>query len=307
MTGSGKTLPARHSDSADDESLRNVAIIACRSEPLADSLRPRRSKGVPVVRLRPEPPRICGGAYQPLRRPCCAPIAYHRDVNSIGDGAEVSGKPLDVRTLYRQRFEGEQKFRNAMWRVLCNDWFQRFIGPDDTVLDVGAGHCEFINNIVARRRIAVDLNEETHQAASEGVEVVTASSEDLTSISAGSIDVAFVSNFFEHLSRPAILATLEEVHRVLKRGGRLLILQPNIRYCGRDYWMFFDHVTPLDDRSLSEALGMTGFDIERCIARFLPFTTKSSLPRSLFLLRVYLRLPLFWRIFGGQAFIVAVR
>jgi ubiquinone/menaquinone biosynthesis C-methylase UbiE len=120
-----------------------------------------------------------------------------------------------------------------------------------------------------------------------------------------SVDVAFISNFFEHIDRDAILATLFETLRVLAPGGRLLILQPNIRFCGNNYWQFFDHVTPIDDRALSEALAATGFRIETCIPRFLPFTTKGRRPAAPWLVKLYLHLPLAWRIFGAQSFLVA--
>jgi SAM-dependent methyltransferase len=217
----------------------------------------------------------------------------------------IMSAPVDLPGLYERRFTGEAAFRNSMWRILCRSFFQKHVDPRATVVEVGAGHCEFINHITAARRIAVDLSTDTKHYAAPGVEVVTTASTDLSAISDGTADVAFASNFFEHLSRPDILATLREVKRVLTPNGRLLILQPNIRYCYRDYWMFFDHITPLDDRSLVEALEMSGFSPVTVIARFLPFTTKSALPKSLLLLRIYLAIPLFWRILGAQAFVVA--
>jgi hypothetical protein len=92
---------------------------------------------------------------------------------------------------------------------------------------------------------------------------------------------------------------------VLKPGGRLLILQPNVRYCAKNYWQFFDHITPVDDRALCEALVVTGFTVQTCVPRFLPYTTKSKLPARTALVRLYLRVRPAWRIFGAQAFIVA--
>lgn len=213
--------------------------------------------------------------------------------------------PMDLAGMYERRFTGEDRFRNAMWQVLCRRFFQKYIDTRATVLEVGAGHCEFINHIAAARRIAVDISSDTARHAAAGVEVVHAPSTDLSVLSDGSVDVAFASNFFEHLTRDEILTTLRELRRVLVPNGRLLILQPNIRYCYRDYWMFFDHITPLDDRSLVEALEISGFAAETVIRRFLPFTTKSRLPKSVALLRIYLRFPLLWRLFGAQSFIAA--
>jgi hypothetical protein len=78
-----------------------------------------------------------------------------------------------------------------------------------------------------------------------------------------------------------------------------------VRYCAKDYWMFFDHITPVDDRALVEVLTATGYDVDLCIPRFLPYTTKSRLPSTAALVRAYLKVPLAWRVLGAQAFVVA--
>jgi SAM-dependent methyltransferase len=212
---------------------------------------------------------------------------------------------VDLAAVYDRRFAGEAAFRHAMWKVLCERFFQRYVDRNAVVMEIGAGHCEFINNIAARRKIAVDLSTDTPNYANADVEVVSTSSTDLGAVADASIDVAFASNFFEHLTRDQIVATMRELRRTLSPRGRLLILQPNIRYCYRDYWMFFDHITPLDDRSLVEVLQMTGFVPLRVVRRFLPFTTKGRLPNSLALLKIYLAVPPLWRLFGAQSFVVA--
>jgi len=192
-----------------------------------------------------------------------------------------------------------------MWRVLCQQFFQPYVPRESTVLEVGAGYCEFINSIAAGHKIALDMNPDTRLYAEPNVRVIEASSTDLSAIESGSVDIAFASNLFEHLTRGDIVRTMREVARVLKPAGRFLILQPNIRFCARDFWMFFDHITPLDQHSLAEALEISGFRVVHTIVRFLPFTTKSRLPNSLFLVRLYLQIPLLWRIFGQQTFVVA--
>jgi len=221
----------------------------------------------------------------------------------------VTGGTVRLSRLYAVRFTpGEKARKDAVWRVLCRSFFQRYVGEEDTVLDVGAGYCEFINHIVCRRKLALDLSEEVRAHAAPGVEVLQGLSTDLRMLVAGTVDVAFASNFFEHLqSKQDLLATLGELHRVLRVGGRLLILQPNIRYTGGAYWDFFDHHLPLTERSLVEALESTGFEPREVRPRFLPFTTKSPLPQHPWLVWLYLKVPIAHRILGRQSWIVAVK
>ena len=214
--------------------------------------------------------------------------------------------PEGLRRLYASRFTAEEgPARDAVWRVLCTDFFQRWVDPGSVVLEIGAGYCEFINNIQAATKIAVDLNPEIKHRANRDVRTIITSATDLSEVATGSVDVVFAGNFLEHISKDDILQTLDEAHRVLSPTGRLLVLQPNIRLCREDYWMFFDHISPLDERSLGEAFAMADFATEKTIVRFLPYTTKSHLPTSAALVRAYLKFPPLWRLVGKQTFMVA--
>lgn len=216
---------------------------------------------------------------------------------------------MDLAELYRHRFDPADRKRMArVWQVLCRHFFQRYVAPDDTVLDLGAGSCEFINAIACAHRIAVDPNPDVADHAAPGVRTVIASSTDLGPIGDGTVDVVFASNFFEHLPDTAtFLATLGEIRRVLASGGRLLILQPNIRILGGAYWDFLDHHLPLTERTLVEALDLCGFRVREVRPRFLPYTSKSGLPRHPLLVRLYLMVPLAHRLLGGQAWVVGER
>jgi SAM-dependent methyltransferase len=212
----------------------------------------------------------------------------------------------EVSKLYEKRFGENLRKRNEIWKVLCESFFQRYVGESDVVLDVGAGYCEFINNIKCGKKFAVDLNEDTKKAASPDVTVFADSSVDMSSLENSSVDVVFMSNFLEHLrTREDILRTLREINRILRADGRILVLQPNIRFAYKEYWDFFDHHIPISDKSLAEALQIERFDIEKVIPRFLPYTTKSAIPQSTFLIKLYLKLPVAWKIMGKQAFVVA--
>jgi SAM-dependent methyltransferase len=209
--------------------------------------------------------------------------------------------------LYRERFsEGDIAFKKEMWDVLCERVFQRYVQPSDTVLDLGAGRCEFINAINAAEKIAVDINPDLAKYA-RGARVVQTPSTDLGPIDSGTVDVAFSSNFLEHLpDKTSVLQTLAECRRVLRAGGAMIVLMPNIRYLPGRYWDYFDHHTPLTHLSLVEALTLSGFRAERVIPRFLPYTVKQrGMPRSTALLRLYLSLRVVWPIFGRQMLVVA--
>lgn len=209
--------------------------------------------------------------------------------------------------IYRQRFDDRaQRERESLWRVLCDHFLQRYVARDATVLDLAAGRCEFINHIHCGHKIAVDLNPDTETYANPDVRVVMAYSHDMVGVAADSVDVVFVSNFFEHLpDKQAFLDTLREIRRVLKPGGRLLVFQPNIRFLNGAYWDFIDHYLPLTDRTMVEALQLIDMRVEEVRPRFLPYTTRSRLPQWSWLVWLYLKLrPVHW-IFGKQAFVVA--
>src|SRR3989344_3798525 len=164
----------------------------------------------------------------------------------------------NLKAIYKRRFGDDIKFRDKMYAVLCQQVFQKYIPKDAVVLDIAAGYCEFINNIIAGKKIALDLNVDVKKYADKDVIIILSSATAMNQVKSNSVDVAFISNFFEHLTKPDIVKTIKEVFRVLKKNGKFLILQPNIRFCFKDYWMFFDHITPLDDRSITEALVVNG-------------------------------------------------
>lgn len=219
-------------------------------------------------------------------------------------------EPLDpdsLSHLYRERFsEGDLAFKEEMWSVLCERVFQPYVRSSDTVLDLGAGRCEFINAIEAAEKIAVDLNPDLASFARDA-RVVRTPSTDLGSIDSDTVDVVFSSNFLEHLpDKSSVLRTLAECRRVLHPGGTMIVVMPNIRYLAGKYWDYFDHHTPLTHLSLVEALTLSGFRAERVVPRFLPYTVKQrGVPRSTALLRLYLSLRVVWPIFGRQMLVVA--
>jgi SAM-dependent methyltransferase len=228
-----------------------------------------------------------------------------------GEGRENGGPdPSELASLYRQRFSAQElETKRVMWRILAQRVFQPYLPVGGTVVDLGAGNCELVNSLMASRRVAVDLNPDTRKFADPGVEVLLTSSEDLSEIDDASVDAVFTSNFFEHLpSKESLLRTLAEVRRILRPGGRIVVLMPNIRYLPGRYWDYFDHHLPLTHLSLSEGLELAGFEVQRVVPRFLPYTVKDSPIRIPPLaIRAYLSLPVVWPILGRQMLVVGSR
>lgn len=216
----------------------------------------------------------------------------------------------ELEKLYAHRFShGERRRKARVWRTICEHFLQRYVPPEAAVLDIGAGYCEFVNHIRARRRIAVDLNPDTARVAAPGVEVLSIPLEGLAGVlEPETIDLVFASNVFEHVRGvDALLEILDALREALRPGGLLLIMQPNVRLLGGRFWDFVDHTLPLTELGMSEALELSGFEIAERRAHFLPYTFKSRLPAWPWLVRLYLALrPAQW-VFGKQMFVVARR
>jgi SAM-dependent methyltransferase len=217
-----------------------------------------------------------------------------------------STHPHDLETLYAQRFAGKEAYRQRVWRVLFSDLFAAYVRGSDGVLDLGCGYGEFINQVKAPRRYAMDLNPDAGRHLDPGVEWLRQDSSQPWPLPDNSLDLVFTSNFFEHLpAESALAATVSEAYRCLRPGGRLVALGPNIAYVGDAYWDFEDHHLALTDARLAEVLRTTGFSLERVIPRFLPYTMSDGRQYPTLLVRLYLRVPLAWRLFGRQFLVVA--
>ena len=213
----------------------------------------------------------------------------------------------DLAALYRARFsEADRARKDAIWKVLCENFFQRYVPPGSTVLDLASGYGEFVRHIRADRKIAIDLNPEAREFLPDGAEFHLRSADDLSCLVTGSIDVCFSSNFFEHLPSKSVLdRVLTEALRVLKPGGLYVAMQPNLRYAPGEYWDYYDHVLPLTHLSCREAYAKAGYEVCELIDRFIPFSTASRLPQHPLLVRLYLACRPVWRVLGRQFVIVA--
>lgn len=209
--------------------------------------------------------------------------------------------------IYRRRFpEGDHQAKLALWRVLA-PYLDRLM-PPGPVLDIACDRGYFIANVARGERWATDLRDTAGDLPPD-VRFVQADGLELASIlPVGHFAGVFMSNYLEHLATGSeVLRQLEVARALLRPEGRVVVLQPNIRLVGGAYWDFIDHHVALTDRSLVEAAELAGLRSIVVRTRFLPYSTKSRLPKHPALVRAYLAFPPAWWLLGKQTLYVGER
>lgn len=211
---------------------------------------------------------------------------------------------MNFERLYEYRFRDiDQAGRLAVWGEIAPH-VHRLMGEPQKVLDPAAGRGEFIGSVPAKETWAVDAVSYDEAAYKPDTTIVTASILD-AELPPAHFDGVFVSNFLEHLYDQEQIATfLERMHAAMEPGGRIAIMGPNYRYCADEYWDCADHYVALTHVAIGEHLYAAGFEPERIIPRYLPYSFRGILPPSPALTGLYLRMPLAWRLLGKQFLVI---
>lgn len=210
--------------------------------------------------------------------------------------------------LYDARFdEREVSAKDAVWREIVR-FLARYIDAEAPVLDIACDRGHFIRWVHASERWATDIRD-VADALPTDVRFVQASGLELAgTVPTAHFGTVFMSNYLEHLeSGDAVIDQLRIARDLVRPGGRVVVLQPNIRLVGPRYWDFIDHRVALTDRSLLEAAELAGLRTVDLITRFLPYSTKGRLPSDPRLVRAYLALRPAWWLMGRQTLYVGER
>ncbi|MEN3335993.1 MAG: hypothetical protein V7641_5358 [Blastocatellia bacterium] len=140
------------------------------------------------------------------------------------------------------------------------------------LLEVGCGVGRYLDLMRAlgwQRTVGVDISHTAIAQAREvlGLEAYGGQLREV-GLPANSFDAVSLSHTLEHVPDPVTF--LRDIFQVMKPGGRLAIIVPNIESLSarrfRDYWLALDtprHLINFTRRSLSIALQEAGFTIER--------------------------------------------
>ena len=208
--------------------------------------------------------------------------------------------------IYENRFYGIENYRNNVWKILVSNFFSKWIDSQGHILDLGCGYGEFINNVNCKARYAMDLNPKVKNYLKEDICFIKQDCSSSCDIESNSLDLVFSSNFFEHLpNKKSLNSTIVEIKKALKPDGLMIAMGPNIKTLKGTYWDFWDHHVPLSDASINELLELHNFSVLKIISKFLPYNMVRVRKHPLFLVSLYLKVPLFWTIFGKQFLIIA--
>jgi len=206
------------------------------------------------------------------------------------------------KTYFNSRFTFDPR-REVIWSILCKR-IQKDIPVQLRILDIGAGYCNFINNIIGREKHALDIFPDLGKFAAKDVIVHVRPCSDLSCFQDDYFDFVFSSNLFEHLSREDFERTRGEILRILRVGGRLGVIQPNYKYCARDYFDDYTHRIIFSHISLSDALKAGGFKIIKIIPRYLPFSVQTARFLAIrSIISLYMLLP--FKPFARQMYVLA--
>jgi SAM-dependent methyltransferase len=121
----------------------------------------------------------------------------------------------------------------------------------------------------AARGVEMSAWAAAHARDAYGLDVTTGYLERID-LPAGHFDVVVMADVIEHLHDPR--RTLQHIHRVLRPGGRLLLLTPDVgslmaRLAGRRWWgLLDDHYFYFSRATLRRLLESEGYAVERLCA-----------------------------------------
>jgi len=207
---------------------------------------------------------------------------------------------------YKSRYTFDPR-RSIVWKEIVK-FHSKYILQNGVVVDLGAGYCDFINNIKASKKYAVDISPELPNYADKNVIQINRSEWDFYEIPDETVDVVHASNFLEHFDDNDLEKIILEVKRILKEGGKLILMQPNYRLAAKNYFDDPTHKKIFSDASLKSFLVSHNFKIIKKMPRFLPFSMRSNfglIPHFLLPLIVHLYIHFPLKPFAGQMLFVA--
>ncbi|PJE57917.1 MAG: hypothetical protein COU81_03575 [Candidatus Portnoybacteria bacterium CG10_big_fil_rev_8_21_14_0_10_36_7] len=156
-------------------------------------------------------------------------------------------------------YYSEKKYakKDDLWfeRFCFNRWFEHVSAP---ILDIG---CATGNFVAVNPGIieGIDIDKDSLKIAMErGLNARYLDAEKMNNLSSNHYNGIFAKQVIEHLDNP--LEFMKQIHRVLKPGGRAVLLTPNCPWALRKFfWDDYTHKQPFTLKSLKTISQDSGF------------------------------------------------
>lgn len=179
----------------------------------------------------------------------------------------------------------EYKIKNKkeeLWfeKLYFDRWFKDSAGP---ILDIG---CATGNFIAVKPEIieGIEVDEDSCKIAKErGFNVLRLDAEkEMGALESDKYNGIYAKHIIEHLQNP--LNFLKEIKRILKPGGRAVILTPNCPHMlNKNFWDDYTHLRPFTKKSLEMIAYDAGFSDIKVYEDFRCFVGLGRLMRLLHL------------------------
>jgi SAM-dependent methyltransferase len=189
--------------------------------------------------------------------------------------------------VYNEERTPKTEYPGELARYLA----RRFtLKPGDRLLEIGCGRGDFLRAFQELGLVCsgVDVEERSTQSLPEFDVRLCDLSKQALPFPDESFDVVYHKSLIEHMDDPANLMT--ETYRVLKSGGKVIILTPDWVSQMRNFYEDITHRRPYDITALQDTLTMFGFT-ETAVEKFrqLPIVWKArALKPVAGLLRIFL-------------------
>ena len=131
------------------------------------------------------------------------------------------------------------------------------------ILDVGGASGVFLNEIMVKNRYPIQaFNLEIsdyykNKLVNKGIKFIKSSIIN-NKIKDNTFDIVYHKSVLEHVYKPANL--MKETYRILRPGGKLIILTPDWHTQWKNFFEDFTHSRPYDVMALSDLLKIYGFN-----------------------------------------------
>lgn len=208
--------------------------------------------------------------------------------------------PQQSDNYFKTRFKLDSR-RNYIWKKIAL-YVDKKDPARNSILELGAGYCGWINNTSGKLRIASDISSSVSKYAGPSVRFIASSSTDLSDLKNYIFDRIQMSNLLEHLTIEEVNKTILEIRKLLKKSGSVVVIQPNYRYSYKTYFDDYTHRTVFSHISLVDLFSSHGFKVVLSQKKFLPFTLKSKFGYAYKLINLYLHFPI--KLFAGQMLVI---